>query len=138
VLRREGRELRVYQRLGFPGPLADRHYVILIHDLPPQGHDGHEIRWRLAPDEPPPASGNRVLVPTVFTGSWALRPAGDGATAARYSVHVDPGGRVPGWLAGPAIERYVVRVMEAVRQRVRGIDGPGIDCPLLPDSGRSD
>jgi hypothetical protein len=34
-----------------------------------------------------------------------------------YSIHVDPGGRLPAWLYSRAAERYVTNVVEAVRQR---------------------
>ena len=120
ILRRQGRETWVYQRLGLPGPLADRHYVLRIEDLP-----GHTIRWRLAEDEPLPAAAGRVLRPAAFTGSWELVAAGNGSTEARYTVHVDPGGQLPRWLALPAMERYVIDVMAAVRARLEhGEAGP--------------
>ncbi|MEE8428891.1 MAG: SRPBCC family protein [Gammaproteobacteria bacterium] len=108
----------VFQRLHFPGPLADRRYIIRITDRVNQaGRDSYRVEWKLEPkqDVVDDLSG---LVPKYFSGFWELIPAEQGtATNAIYSIHVDPGGFWPAWLITPAVDHYLPQVMQAVIER---------------------
>lgn len=126
ILRRQGACLWVYQRLRLSAWAAERAYVIRVSDDLRRIADGLiDVSWRL--DEQASASLPRdgAVRPRRFSGSWHLvgRP-GAASTEASYTIHVDPGGRLPAWLLGRKGERYVLRVMKAVRGR------------LGPDQGR--
>lgn len=120
VLKRQGQDLWVYQRLGFPRPVADRHYVIRIHNDPGESEPGiFRIEWNLDSSESAALRPRGTVVPGDFSGRWRLVPDQKaGTTRAVYEIHVDPGGRLPAWLFQRVAEGYVFQVMEAVRRRV--------------------
>lgn len=120
VLAVEGDIQWVYHRLHFAGPVADRVYVMRSKATaadPPAA--SWRVEWTLS-DRPFPqldlAAGIR---PDSLSGYWEI--AG-GTTAdvslARYAVHTDPGGHVPAWLVTRLTDRYVQRVVAAVRRRL--------------------
>lgn len=124
VVRREAGLRRVSQHLRFPGPVADRHYVIESRDSvtssPPERW---RVEWRLVPETALPEPGEKGIAPAAFTGYWELTPiAGGAATNAIYSLHFDPGGALPAWLVTFAMNRYLPRVIDAVRARAIGPD----------------
>ncbi len=120
--RREGIRW-VYQRLRFPGPISDRRYIIRVEDLLGQARDGYyRVQWRLASNEIYPIPNRSGVVPTIMSGFWDLRPAADGTeTDAAYVVHLDPGGMLPAWLMSFAADRYLSKVMAAVRDRIHRV-----------------
>ena len=120
VVKRQGQDLRVYQRLGFPAPVADRHYVIRIRNDPGESEPGiFRIEWNLDRSESAALQPRGAVVPDDFSGRWRLVPdQKTGMTRAVYEIHVDPGGRLPAWLFARVAKGYVLRVMEAVRRRV--------------------
>jgi len=140
VVHREDGLRRVSQHMRFPGPLADRHYDIESRDSYtsfPQEH--WRVEWHLVPERDLPASGEAGITPTAFTGYWELAPVtGGAATEAIYSLHFDPGGALPAWLVTFAMNRYLPKVIDAVRTRAIGPDGitssPG--NPATSVSGR--
>jgi ribosome-associated toxin RatA of RatAB toxin-antitoxin module len=140
VVHREDGLRRVSQHMRFPGPLADRHYVIESRDSYtsfPQEH--WRVEWHLVPERDLPASGEAGITPTTFTGYWELVPVtGGAATDAIYSLHFNPGGALPAWLVTFAMNRYLPKVIDAVRTRAIGPDGiisaPG--NPATSVSGR--
>lgn len=111
----------VYQRLRFPGPISDRRYVIRIEDVASHTRDSYyRVEWRLSRNEAYPVADASGVDPAVMSGSWDLRPSGDGTeTDATYVVHLDPGGVLPAWLMSLATDSYLPKVMAAVRDRVR-------------------
>jgi ribosome-associated toxin RatA of RatAB toxin-antitoxin module len=124
VLERNGATARVYQRLALPAWFADRHYVLAITDRLAEAEAGRiGIDWALATEETRTLPQAEAVIPATFTGSWRLMDtAGGRACEAVYAIHVEPGGRVPAWLFGPAAERYVIDVVAAVRRRLAGQD----------------
>jgi ribosome-associated toxin RatA of RatAB toxin-antitoxin module len=124
---------RVFQQLRFRGPLADRHYVIESRDSYtsfPQ--ERWRVEWRLVPKRELPVSGEAGITPTAFAGYWELAPvAGGTATDAIYSLHFDPGGVLPAWLVTFAMNRYLPKVIDAVRVRATAPDG------ISPPAGKS-
>jgi hypothetical protein len=120
VLKRQGQDLSVSQRLGFPAPVADRHYVIRIHNDPGELEPGiFGIEWNLDRSQSAALEPRGAIVPGDFSGRWRLAPGEKaGMTNAVYEIHVDPGGRLPAWLFQRVAEGYVFQVMEAVRRRV--------------------
>jgi ribosome-associated toxin RatA of RatAB toxin-antitoxin module len=124
VVHREAGLRRVSQHLRFPGPVADRHYVIESRDsVTSSPRERWRVEWRLVPESDSPASGETGITPNAFTGYWELTPvAGGKATDAIYSLHFDPGGALPSWLVTFAMNRYLPKVMDAVRARATGLD----------------
>lgn len=124
VLRHEAGLRRVSQHLRFPGPVADRHYVIESRDSvtsPPR--ERWRVEWRLVAESDSPASGETGITPAAFTGYWELTPvAGGMATDAIYSLHFDPGGALPAWLVTFAMNRYLPKVIDAVRARAASLN----------------
>jgi hypothetical protein len=112
----------VYQRLGFPLMVADRHYVIQVTDNLDQADEGLiKLTWQLDRQQSLSLKSEHAVIPGAFSGSWRLAELAEGgATDARYSIHVEPGGSLPAWLLLSASERYVFQVIQAVRRRLSG------------------
>lgn len=124
VQRREDGLRRVSQHLRFPGPVADRHYVIESRDsVTPSPQERWRVDWRLVVETNIPSSDNNGITPVAFTGYWELTPAAGGmATDAIYSLHFNPGGALPAWLVTLAMNRYLPKVIDAVSSRATGPD----------------
>ena len=120
VLERTARTSWVYQRLGLPLLVADRHYIIKVDD---NWHDpataAIAVDWQLDASRSRSLPSADALLPAAFKGSWRLAalPAQSWCDAV-YSIHVEPGGAVPDWLFARVSERYVVQVIDAVRKRL--------------------
>lgn len=137
---RENGLRRVSQHLRFPGPVADRHYVIESRDsYAPSPRERWRVEWHLVPETNRPPLDGEGITPTAFTGYWELTPvSGGAATDAIYSLHFDPGGALPAWLVTFAMNRYLPKVIDAVHARAAGSDGisPAPGSPATPASGR--
>ncbi|UCC55940.1 MAG: SRPBCC family protein [Gammaproteobacteria bacterium] len=121
VLAQSGGNTWVYQRLGMPMLVADRHYVIRVTDTFDEVHNGLiRVNWQLDANRSRTLSTNNAVLPDVFTGSWRLEDTADGEGCdAIYTIHVEPGGRLPAWLFSRAAKAYVINVVDAVRSRAR-------------------
>jgi hypothetical protein len=135
VVHHEAGLRRISQHLRFPGPVADRHYVIESRDsVASSPRERWRVEWRLVPESDLPALGETGITPNAFTGYWELTPvAGGAATDAIYSLHFDPGGALPSWLVTFAMNRYLPKVIDAVRARAMSPDGTS----PAPDAGSS-
>jgi ribosome-associated toxin RatA of RatAB toxin-antitoxin module len=120
VLKRDARAIWVYQRLGMPSPITDRHYVIKVTDDLHAAPTGIiDVTWRMDSALSMSLASNGAIVPHAFSGSWHLQElALRGECDALYTIHVDPAGVLPDWLFIRMSERYVVQVMNAVRKRI--------------------
>jgi hypothetical protein len=119
VLGRSGANTWVYQRLGMPMLVADRHYVIRVTDTLDEAHNGLiRVNWQLDGKRSRALPSGDAVLPAAFTGSWRLADTPDGAGCeAIYTIHVEPGGRLPAWLFSRAAGNYVIDVVEAVRRQ---------------------
>lgn len=122
VLEQDDRATRVYQRLGFPMPVADRHYIIkVVNELHAPATQVIDVSWQLDKRRSMTLSTQDALLPAAFSGSWHLEaPAGQAGCDAVYTIHVDPAGALPNWLFVRVAERYVAGVMQAVRKQLTG------------------
>jgi ribosome-associated toxin RatA of RatAB toxin-antitoxin module len=140
VVYREDGLRRVSQHLRFPGPVADRHYVIESRDSYTRfPRERWRVEWRLVPETNQPAPDEAGITPAAFTGYWELTAvSGGAATDAFYSLHFDPGGALPAWLVTFAMNRYLPKVIDAVRERAAGSDGTSsaAGSPATPVPGR--
>jgi len=120
VLKRDTRAIWVYQRLGMPSPVTDRHYVIKVADDLHAAPTGIiDVTWRMDSAHSMSLASNDAIVPHAFSGSWHLQDlALQGECDALYTIHVDPAGVLPDWLFISMSERYVIQVMNAVRKRI--------------------
>lgn len=120
VVERDNRATWVYQRLGFPLPVADRHYIIeVVNDQHVAGAGVIDVGWQLDKVRSASLSSTDALLPAAFSGSWHLEALADHAgCGAVYTIHVDPAGALPDWLFVRVTERYVIRVINAVRKRL--------------------
>jgi hypothetical protein len=112
----------VYQRLGFPLMVADRHYVIKVTDNLDQAGEGLiNVTWHLDREQSRSLPSGSAVLPDAFSGSWRLAELEEGrASDATYSIHVEPGGMLPAWLFSRASERYVFQIIQAVRRKLGG------------------
>lgn len=120
VLERHGTEQWVFHRLHFPGPVADRAYVMKSTGVTmPPPHPAWRVEWALSDRVFPRVDAAAGIRPVSFSGFWEIEPADDAATtSARYAVHSDPGGLLPAWLVERMTDRYVQQVVAAVRRRL--------------------
>jgi hypothetical protein len=78
------------------------------------------VRWSLDQKRTHLLSSTDTILPDVFGGFWILNKSPDGLNCeVLYSIHVEPGGRIPVWLFAAASERYVFDVIGAVRSRLQ-------------------
>ena len=121
TLKQQGSTAWVYQRLGFPLMVADRHYVIRVSDTLARAEAGYiEVEWHLDRQQSRSLPSDSAVLPDAFSGSWQLTQRQDRqASDALYSIHVEPGGMLPAWLFSAASEDYVFKVIEAVRRVVK-------------------
>jgi len=103
--------LRVYQRLSIL-LLNDRDFTLQVT----WGRD-REVSWieyRAVNDGPPPRSG--VVRVTRHEGSWLVRPTDGGrASLVRFTVSMDMGGQVPGWMVRPSSAKEIPGLFQAIR-----------------------
>jgi hypothetical protein len=120
ILKRDAQASWVYQRLGMPSPITDRHYVIkVVDDLHAAPTGIINVTWWMDSAHSMSLASNDAIIPDAFSGSWHLQDlALQGDCDAVYTIHVDPAGVLPGWLFVSMSERYVIQVMNAVRKRI--------------------
>jgi ribosome-associated toxin RatA of RatAB toxin-antitoxin module len=120
VLETAGRVQWVYHRLHFPGPVADRAYILqssaTATDTPP---GAWRVEWALSERVFPQVDPGAGVRPDSLSGFWEIEAgAVPNACLARYAVHVEPGGRLPDWLVMRMTDRYVQRVVAAIRRHL--------------------
>jgi hypothetical protein len=77
------------------------------------------VEWVLSDEIFPGVDLSAGVRPQAFAGFWEIQPGRDAdSTEARYAVHSDPGGLVPGWLVSTMTDRYAIQVVQAIRARL--------------------
>jgi len=120
VLEKSGTVQWVYHHLRFPGPVADRVYVMKstgeVTGTPP---DTWRVEWALSDRVFPQVDMTAGIRPNSLSGFWVIEAADEaGMTRAQYAVYGDPGGLVPAWLVMRMTDRYVQQVVAAVRRQL--------------------
>jgi hypothetical protein len=121
ILEQHDDRVCVYHRLAMPMLFSDRHYVIkVINDLSHSENGTIRVSWALDRERMKSFISDAMVQPDEFTGFWTLAKTPEGSdTDAIYSIHVEPGGKVPVWLFTKASARYVFDVIQAVRKQAR-------------------
>lgn len=120
VVLTEGSDQWVYHHLHFPGPVADRVYLIKSTDRTSRPEKGYyRVAWNLADRVIPDVDLTTGIRPDAFSGYWEIHPGKSaGFTEAHYAIFSDPGGFIPDWLFVKKADRYVQQVVEAFRERL--------------------
>lgn len=116
LLSREGAISFQYSVMAAPWPVDDRDNVfrsVLSRDAT---SGVIELRISAAPDAHPEQPG-RVRVRTA-RGSWRLEPSGPGRTRVIFTMHLEPGGGVPAWLANARVVATPFEALENLRSRL--------------------
>jgi ribosome-associated toxin RatA of RatAB toxin-antitoxin module len=110
----------VYNRLHFPGPVADRVYVMKSTATgATASRQAWRVEWTLTDRVFPQVDLSGGVRPESFSGYWEIEAADDPELSkARYAVHTEPGGRLPAWLVMRMTDRYVEQVVAAIRDRL--------------------
>ncbi|MFY0530342.1 SRPBCC family protein [Archangium gephyra] len=107
-----------YTRLDFP-LISDRDYVLRVHDEPVLGADGTQVAFhqKWTPDNS--ALPERVGVVRLRhnQGSWYFTPRAEGGVRFVYRFIVEPGGSIPGFLAGVGQKDAVLATVRGVEKR---------------------
>jgi len=117
VLERRPREVWVYQRLRFPGPIQDRQYVMRSEDTSEPEQHHYRVRWELSPQPLPPDHGDFPL-PEAFRGCWDIEAGTGGGLDAIYWIELAPGGWVPDFAVSNGMRQYLEDLTGALRRRL--------------------
>lgn len=109
-----------YTQLDLP-IISNRDYVLRVVDTEVLGADGVPVaflqKWTPANDALPERSGVVRLLHN--EGSWNFTPRGEGRVHYVYRFIVEPGGAIPGFLAGMGQKDAVLDTVHAVEKRAR-------------------
>ena len=108
-----------YTRLDLP-VISNRDYVLRVVDEQTQAPDGTRVfhqRWFSDNQVLPERQG--VVRLHHNEGSWDFTPRGEGRVHFVYRFAVEPGGSIPGFLAGIGQKDAVMSTVRAVEKRAR-------------------
>lgn len=114
----EGKRV-TYTRLDLP-VISNRDYVLQVEDvqlLAPDGTGAYRQRWSPANQAMPERSG--VVRLRHNEGSWHFTAGDEGKVHFVYRFTVEPGGSIPGFLAGLGQKDAVMDTVRAVERRAR-------------------
>ncbi len=113
ILQQEEQRMKIYQRLHFPAPMNDRHYVMQSEKQADMLHRHYRVNWSLIDQQIPDDVGPAVI-PKQLRGCWDIRGTEAGGTDAVYWITIEPGGLVPIWLAHTGTKHYLSELMQAI------------------------
>ncbi len=111
----------IYQRYDLPWPARDRE--VLVESVVEEDVSRGEVavRFRSIPPEsselPSETTGKCVRIP-ILEGDFLLKDLGEEGVFVRYTVRIDPGGRLPRWIVLPFIREAPAKTLEAFRCQV--------------------
>ena len=113
-IRRDGNVVVGYNRIGPPGPVADRDVVLRSTRTELEG-GGIRIEFHSTNEEDVPVARGAVRMRRL-AGSYDLRPVEGGARVV-YTVDLDRGGSLPAWLVRQVGKRLPYHTLENLRER---------------------
>ena len=117
LLREEGDVLYVYRRTSAPWPVSDRDVVIRSRTEVIETDVEVHVYFE-AVDEPAVAPDSGAIRMPHLSGHYKLRALGPARTRVEYQVDVDPGGRLPGWLAAGTSRDNPIRTLVGLRAQL--------------------
>jgi Polyketide cyclase / dehydrase and lipid transport len=119
VLEESEGKTRLFLQLGFPPPISDRFYTIVLQCASDPLEPGALlVFWDVARDDLSRQKGRGIEV-TINRGGWRLQSTtGAGTTRVLYYVHTDPGGFLPAWAVNLANTVAVPKVIMGLKKRV--------------------
>ena len=112
--------LLAYFRLELPFPLSGRDYIHKVYvdaDARTSPDGSFANHWFAVPDLLPRRVG--VVRLATSEGSWRITPLPGGRSHAVYRSLVDPGGRIPAFLANSSNTDGVARTFQAIEREAR-------------------
>ena len=121
--RAEGGVRMTYTRLDFP-IISDRDYVLRVVDGPVLGADGAltAFHQEWTPDNATLPERSGVVRLRHNRGSWHFTPRAEGGVHFVYRFVVEPGGSIPGFLAGVGQKDAVLATVRGVEKRARQLE----------------
>jgi hypothetical protein len=108
-----------YTQLDFP-VISNRDYVLRVVDEQLLNEDGTgEFRQRWTSDSKALPERSGVVRLRHNEGSWFFTPGGEGKSHFVYRFTVEPGGAIPGFLAGLGQKDAVMDTVRAVEKRAQ-------------------
>lgn len=105
----------VYQRLD-PPLVGQRDYTLRVTLQRDPNKQTYLRSWQAANSRGPKPCAKCTRV-TLCNGNWTLQSLGPKKTRAIYTLHTDPGGSVPSWVADMANTRSLPDLLRSVGQR---------------------
>jgi hypothetical protein len=108
-----------YTRLDLP-VISNRDYVLRVVDEQLLAADGTGVfRQKWTPENEAMPSRSGVVRLRHNEGSWLFTPSGEGRVRFVYRFTVEPGGSIPGFLAGLGQKDAVMDTIRAVERRAQ-------------------
>ncbi len=107
----------VYSRYVLPWPAKDRDAV--VESVVEENIQQREVRvrfWNTTSFAMPPRS-DCIRVPR-SEGEFTLKDTGHGSVLVIYTIHLDPGGRLPGWIVRLFVRDAPVKTLRAFKAQV--------------------
>ncbi len=122
ILKEDGPNRRwTYTQLDFP-IISNRDYVLRVDEEEGRAEDGSVTftqRWSAPEPEVMPPERHGVVRLYHNSGSWVFTPEGEDRVRYVYRFTVEPGGSIPGFLAGVGQKDAVLDTIHAVEKRAR-------------------
>lgn len=122
ILKEEGPNRRwTYTQLDFP-IISNRDYILRVDEEEGHAEDGTMTftqRWSPPEREGLPPERHGVVRLYHNSGSWVFTPEGEDRVRYVYRFTVEPGGSIPGFLAGVGQKDAVLDTVHAVEKRAR-------------------
>ncbi|MET0404034.1 MAG: START domain-containing protein [Cystobacter sp.] len=130
ILSEESPNVRVtYTQLDFP-IISNRDYVLRVEEEEGQAEDGSVTftqKWTPNTDAVPERQG--VVRLHHNSGSWLFTPQGEARVRYVYRFTAEPGGAIPGFLAGVGQKDAVLDTVHAVERRARELAARAVPSP---------
>ena len=103
----------VYSVYNLPFPFRDRAMCEHFRFNVEENSGVHKISWvedwKMAPQKE-----EKVVKMPVARGSWEFKPIGTNRSEATYTVHADPGGSIPAWIANSAVKKGLPKELKSI------------------------
>ena len=113
---------RVYTRINPPvGQRRDMVTEVRVHErVKADGTGTFRQTWRALPDAVPERDG--ITRVRINEGSWEIAPDASGGSRVKYRFRVDPGIRVPRFIADMANEKTIPETVSAVVKEAKRLE----------------